>query len=85
MNKEKELSAQKKQAAQLQEKQVVLENRLANLSAEFTEFKTKQESASKVEKLDSYRSTGGAAANAALMEEVEEMRNELRELSDHCN
>ena len=56
---------------------------MAGLDTELTEFKMKQESASKLDRIDSHRSS--AEPNAILMEEIEQLRQEIRDVSNHCN
>lgn len=71
--------------AQLKEQCANLDQKIAGLSAQLLELKSAQASPTKTEpaQLDSHRSASGTAAFA--MEEVEAMREELKQVSDHCN
>lgn len=82
-NKEKDSAKLSKRISQVHEQFQGLENRVSGLDTELTEFKMKQESASKLDRIDSHRSS--AEPNPILMEEIEQLRQEIRDVSNHCN
>ena len=74
--------------SQLQEQQSSFENKLEQVSAEVRELEEREvrsplKSATpvKAEAYDSHRS----APNAFALEELESLRQEIKEVSDHCN
>ena len=87
-NREKEQTSLQMRSSQLQEQQTSFENKLATLNSEMRELNARElrspvkaATPIKEEAYDSHRS----APNAFALEELESLRQEIKEISDHCN
>ena len=87
-NREKEQTSLQMRSSQLQEQQTSFENKLATLNSEMRELNARELRSPvkaaipiKEEAYDSHRS----APNAFALEELESLRQEIKEISDHCN